>query len=376
MQASDNKHIKHTKLSKPMGGKFHRLEFGFVGAPCSIIQKLCQQIRSRLAADYSFGFVDADHNASDELDDNFDSIYTDKINYHRFDTKQVSYFGARELLADHDAVLVNGNHFNANLQIVIINEKKKESLRRKLERLTNVELIILDDEITQPFDFITEHIEGQYIPIISKRHLPAMSNFIANRIKSSVPTLKGLVFAGGKSQRMGQDKSEIQYHDKPQYVHLTNLLDRHVEKVYLSVKNDEFSTITQPSIQDTFGSLGPFGGLLSAFQQIPNSAFITLPCDAPFIDEELLGQLIDHRNTKKVATCFHNPDTSFPEPLITIWEPRAYPVLLQFLSMGYSCPRKVLINSDIEELTIGDPGKLFNANTQEERDWALNKLSL
>ena len=101
---------------------------------------------------------------------------------------------------------------------------------------------------------------------------------------------------------------------------------------------------------------------------------MTLPCDTPFIDEELLNQLISNRNPSKLATCFHNPETKFPEPLITIWEPRAYPVLLQFLSMGYSCPRKVLINSDIEELTLEQPDKLFNANNMEEYEWVKEKL--
>jgi len=67
-----------------------------------------------------------------------------------------------------------------------------------------------------------------------------------------------------------------------------------------------------------------------------------------------------------MATCFHNPETDFPEPLITIWEPRAYPRLLEFLSLGYSCPRKALINSDVQEIDIPDLQLLSNVNTPEE----------
>jgi molybdenum cofactor guanylyltransferase len=64
-------------------------------------------------------------------------------------------------------------------------------------------------------------------------------------------------------------------------------------------------------------------------------------------------------------------DSRFPEPLITIWEPRAYPLLLQFLSQGYSCPRKVLINSDVELLQVPDVQAIQNVNYPEQRDAAM-----
>ena len=63
----------------------------------------------------------------------------------------------------------------------------------------------------------------------------------------------------------------------------------------------------------------------------------------------------------------HNPATGWPDPLVTIWEPRAYPVLLQFLTQGYSCPRKVLINSDTAVIEAQNPQILLNANSPEER---------
>jgi molybdopterin-guanine dinucleotide biosynthesis protein A len=129
------------------------------------------------------------------------------------------------------------------------------------------------------------------------------------------------------------------------------------------------------SIVDTFTGLGPFGGILSAFRYDPNCAYLSIPCDVPFIDESLIRNLIEHRDTSKVATCFHNKETDFPEPLITIWEPKAYSRLLYFLSLGYSCPRKVLINSDIKEIDPPHELSLFNANTPEESEFAVKKLA-
>jgi molybdopterin-guanine dinucleotide biosynthesis protein A len=59
---------------------------------------------------------------------------------------------------------------------------------------------------------------------------------------------------------------------------------------------------------------------------------------------------------------------------MTIWEPRAYPVLLNFLAQGYSCPRKALINSDIQEVEVEDERWLLNVNTAEDLKRALEEL--
>ena len=76
-----------------------------------------------------------------------------------------------------------------------------------------------------------------------------------------------------------------------------------------------------------------------------------------------------------MATSFLNSSTGFPEPLITLWEPKAYPILLEYLSMGYSCPRKVLINSDVELVNLEDQSVLFNANTLDEQKEVVEILS-
>jgi molybdopterin-guanine dinucleotide biosynthesis protein A len=52
--------------------------------------------------------------------------------------------------------------------------------------------------------------------------------------------------------------------------------------------------------------------------------------------------------------------------LITIWEPKSYPVLLSFLSQGHNCPVKVLRNNNTTVLRAKDPDALTNVNTQQD----------
>jgi molybdopterin-guanine dinucleotide biosynthesis protein A len=86
-------------------------------------------------------------------------------------------------------------------------------------------------------------------------------------------------------------------------------------------------------------------------------------------------QLIQARNPSKIATAFFNEATGLPDPLITIWEPKAYPEVLHFLSLGYSCPRKVLINSNTEVIQPVDPQTLINANSPEEYEQVMKILT-
>jgi molybdopterin-guanine dinucleotide biosynthesis protein A len=84
------------------------------------------------------------------------------------------------------------------------------------------------------------------------------------------------------------------------------------------------------------------------------------------MDDNTLAYLVDNRDPSAIATAFKSGFDDFPEPLITIWEPKSYPVLLAWLAQGYSCPRKVLINNDIKLLQAPDLDALTNVNTPED----------
>jgi len=138
-----SEHQKHATIARPEGGKIHRNEFAFIGAPCGIIQSLTSEISKELG-DFRVGYVDADH-GSDGVEKEFFNQYMDKIGHHQisFDDANIEY-SFRSLFNDSDLVLINGNHFLGDKQIVLINEKKKESLHKKLDRLTNVLMFVLD----------------------------------------------------------------------------------------------------------------------------------------------------------------------------------------------------------------------------------------
>ncbi|MEQ8518116.1 MAG: NTP transferase domain-containing protein [Cytophagales bacterium] len=373
VKVTSKEHKKHADLVKPIGGKYHRNELAFIGAPCGQIQELVNKLNSILE-NINLGYMDADHGTDVEGLD-FDLAYRDKILYHQVNFKSAySEYELRSQFLGIDLLLINGNHFRGEKQLVIINEKKKESLSRKLDKLTNVIAFVFAEDETEIYDFLKEHIKDwKSLPTFKIADIKSISDFIRRIEEENNPKLKGLVLAGGQSLRMGKDKTKIDYHGIPQKEYVYELISGFCEETYISVAKKSDSKL--PQIEDKITGLGPYSGIVSAFMQDQNSAWLVLATDIPLLKKETIKHLVDNRNTSKYATCFHNPETDFPEPLITIWEPRSYPRLLNFLSLGYSCPRKALINSDVEELEISNKEHLFNANTPEEMEQVLAKLN-
>jgi molybdopterin-guanine dinucleotide biosynthesis protein A len=361
-------HKKHTKLTRPDGGKYHRLEWSFIGAPCDRIKEVVTEINKQIGNRYKIAYMDDDHNVDDTLPLDFHEAYQYRISHYNYAFKSEDPSSRfKSLFQNCDGVFLNGNHYTAQRQVVIINQKKKESLSKKLDRLTNVAMILYDVDESALYDFLkTDTLDLTDVPAFPVGDLSAIGDHFKNTIRENIAPLHGLFFAGGESRRMGQDKVMMQYHGTDQLTYSKKLMAQYCEDVHLSVTDKNKFPDEDNLLVDKFVGLGPFGALLTAFQNDPNKAYLSLPCDTPLIDEKILEQLIANRNPSKLATCFHNPETGFPEPLITIWEPRAYPKLLQYLSQGYSCPRKVLINSEIEELQLDDPRKIMNINTPEE----------
>lgn len=356
-------HQKHTPLTRPFHGNYGRQEFTIIGAPCDLIHRFCQDLIDTFS-NFNIGFVDAAHQSDDKRKVKSAMSYIDNISHHSLEWEEgLDNFAAHSIFSQQDFVLVNGNHFKGKNQIVFIDSKKKESLNKKLDRLNDVHLFILSEGEEAIWGYLRDDYAA--VPVLKISDQEGIYSFFKNLFSITIPPLCGLVMVGGKSMRMGEDKAKIDYHGVAQEIHAKQLLDSFVDQVYTSVS---IRSSGEPSeIKDTFTGLGPFGGILSAFREYPENAFLVLACDLPMIDAEAIRYLVERRNTSKLATAFLNPKTGFADPLFTIWEPKAYMAMLHFLAQGYSCPRKVLINSDIALLDLPNEDWLHNVNTPEER---------
>ncbi len=184
------------------------------------------------------------------------------------------------------------------------------------------------------------------------------------------PPLFGLVLAGGKSLRMGQDKSLMHWHGKEQRYYMADLLKKVCTDVYISCREEQKDEIDKDykTLPDNYNGAGPLIGILSAFKAYPHVAWLVTACDLPLLDLSTLQHLIHNRDVEAIATTFKSPHDGLPEPLITIWEPAGFEKLQSHIADGYTCPRKALMRneSNVKMLTAPNPDTLINANTPED----------
>lgn len=368
-------HTKHTKLARPTLGHFGRNEWSIVGTNCGNIQRLAKHVIAALSAQYQCAYLDADHASADAepglpgmLAAGASIEYTDAIHSHQLRIhEKLGMHQFRKIFNESDLILVNGNHHEASTQIVVIDPAKENSLRKRLAQLSNVKLILLAEGVGQVFDFVENTLPGiAEIPRLSLADVDGIVRFFQQEMSLRTAPVQGLVLAGGRSLRMGQDKSLMTWHGKPQREYMADMLQTLCEEVYISCRAGQGIESAYPSLPDTFFELGPYGAILSAFRHQPNTAWLVVACDLPLLDPATLEFLLQNRQARRVATTFESPHDQMPEPLITIWEPKSYAVLLSFLAQGYSCPRKVLMNADTHILPVPNPAALTNVNTPEE----------
>lgn len=169
---------------------------------------------------------------------------------------------------------------------------------------------------------------------------------------------------------MGQDKSLLDYHGKPQREHLTELLIPYCKTVYWSVNAEQAREIhdtQQPLIVDLYDLTSPLNGILSAFQTDPWAAWLVVACDMPLVTRLSLDALLANRAPNKMATVFYDSDGHSPEPLLGIYEPAFGLILHQAFTEGAVSPRQLLMQNDVQIITIPDRRELTNVNDPEAR---------
>ena len=296
-------------------------------------------------------------------------------------------FDDRLLGGQYDLALVNGNHYPAARQIVFVDEAKTGTLERRRDQLTDVAGIVRIEEGSGLPDWLQERVATQATPppVVSLGRVDELFSLIEQAVEEAVPPLHALLLAGGKSERMGQDKSQLVYRDgQTEVERLRDMCGSLGIPVNLSVRavrdraaegggGAEIAAL--PQIADRFVGLGPAGAICSAFLHDPDAAWLVLACDLPLLELDTLRKLVDARRPDRVATAVRGAEKEWPEPLVAIYEPRAYQRLLQFLSLGYSCPRKLLINSEVAVVELVGGRPLTNANTPAERAWVLKMIA-
>jgi molybdenum cofactor guanylyltransferase len=190
--------------------------------------------------------------------------------------------------------------------------------------------------------------------------------------------LYGLVLAGGRSKRMQRDKAALPYDGRVQLERAVELLEPRVARAFISVREDQAADPVRSrfaQIHDTAEGSGPIAGIVAAQARHPEVGWLVLACDLPYLDAATLDHLVRSRRRDRQATAYRSSHDGLPEPLCAIYEPDSRAAILAYVASGRECPRKFLLQADVELLDPLDPRALDNVNTPKEYGSATYALS-
>ncbi len=192
----------------------------------------------------------------------------------------------------------------------------------------------------------------------------------------------GVVLAGGKSQRFGEDKSQVKLHGKIliDYI-LSEIIDQFEEILIVTNNEIKFKFSKKISItKDLIEGVGPLGGILTAMKWIKknnkNYKWIsTFPSDTPFFTKNEL-QIFYKKIDIQKSKLFFIKNKQTRHNIFGLWSMDLMEKLDNDLKKG---ERKVEVWADTAGVEIinfeyekKDP--FFNINTKEDLEKAYKML--
>ena len=184
-----------------------------------------------------------------------------------------------------------------------------------------------------------------------------------------LPDTYGLVLCGGKSSRMGTDKSMLLYYDRPQRYHLYDMLQPFCEKVFIScnteqAKNMEDGNDVLPD-DPSYTNMGPMAALLTAFTQFPQKNMLLIGCDYPFLMAAHLHRFSDYCNGER-AVSFYNEQAAVYEPLLAWYPNETFDAIKKMQEAGECSLQYFLKSSGAVKFCPGNKKSMTSIDTYED----------
>jgi len=185
-------------------------------------------------------------------------------------------------------------------------------------------------------------------------------------------TIPAVVFAGGKSSRMGTDKAQLPFDTyntmaEYQYRRLSELF----EHVYLSSKSDKFDF--QPKvIKDQYETFSPLVGIVSLFETLKDNLLFVLSVDAPFVDETVIGILLDRWKGEDAVVA---RSAGKVQPLCALYSRTILPLAKLEMEKGNHKLVALLEKADTAYVDFGESEIFLNLNHPHEYEKAQKLIS-
>jgi molybdopterin-guanine dinucleotide biosynthesis protein A len=180
----------------------------------------------------------------------------------------------------------------------------------------------------------------------------------------SYPDVTGVLLAGGKSQRMGQDKALLQLDGKTLFERSLSLLIQFFFHILIAGERPDLERPGIPAICDFYPG-SALGGLHTGLQAAKTDWIFVAPCDMPYPDARIVERLLAARSGFD-AVVPRTPEGY--EPVFALYHKNCLPQMEAMLQQNefriYDFYQRIAIRYlDPAELPEGWQRSLININT-------------
>jgi molybdopterin-guanine dinucleotide biosynthesis protein A len=185
-----------------------------------------------------------------------------------------------------------------------------------------------------------------------------------------------IILSGGKSSRIGTNKSLLIIDGKTLIQRLVELLNSIFAEVVVSSNESElYEFLEKKIISDIFPERGPLSGIHSALSFTTTDKNFIISCDMPFISSETINYLID---TKSAAEIVIPRAEGRIQPLCGIYSKSILPIVENLLIESkhseiklkgsiYELLKRVKTEFvDVDKLSFCHPNLFLNINTVDD----------
>jgi molybdopterin-guanine dinucleotide biosynthesis protein A len=182
------------------------------------------------------------------------------------------------------------------------------------------------------------------------------------------------IMAGGKSSRMGTDKSFVPLLGKPMIHHVVErLVGLGQDETFLVTNRpDDYSQLGLPMYGDVISDKGSLGGIYSAIHHSRSPYTLVVACDMPFVNAKLLEYMVS-LSREEIFDVVVPRVEGYPEGLHAIYSKSCMEAIRtkldadQLKVIGFYPDMQVRYIDEVEYESFDPKGLSFrNINTREE----------
>ncbi len=174
-----------------------------------------------------------------------------------------------------------------------------------------------------------------------------------------------VIMAGGKSIRMGQDKSMLLTDGKPIIEHVFERMRPHFSQILISSDDvSKYSFLGVEIVPDRVAGKGPLMGIASALRASKNDVNFVIACDIPQVDISLVRHMI--RQSRGFDAVVPKTGPSQYEPLFAVYKKSALTAIDKAITAENYRIIDPLSDCKVNYIDLASGQQLRNLNTMKD----------